>query len=104
VLTAATLVSATVVLLWGIKIFHGGWTGRKLASNKRPPAKKRFATKLSLPRRRKPSVPVCRWRVRRALLLSNANTSRTNGEWHGADPPMRPSALHGRGLIRCGGW
>jgi len=27
-LTAATLVSATVVVLWGIKIFHGGWTGR----------------------------------------------------------------------------
>jgi hypothetical protein len=24
VLTAATLVSATVVVLWGIKIFHGG--------------------------------------------------------------------------------
>jgi hypothetical protein len=57
-LTAATLVSAIVVALWGIKIFYGAWTGRKLASSKRPPAKKRFATKASLPRRRKPSVPI----------------------------------------------
>jgi len=57
-LTAATLVLAIVIVLWGIKIFYSAWTGRQLASNKRPPAKKRFATKASLPRRRRPSVSV----------------------------------------------
>jgi len=28
VLTAATLVLAIVVVLWGMKIFHGAWTSR----------------------------------------------------------------------------
>jgi len=32
VLTAATLVLAIVIVLWGIKIFHGVWAG-VLASN-----------------------------------------------------------------------
>jgi len=53
VLTAATLVLAIVIVLWGIKIFHGVWAG-VLASNWKPPIKKRFATKASLPRRRRP--------------------------------------------------
>jgi len=34
VLTAATLVSAIVVVLWGIKIFYGAWTDGKLTSNR----------------------------------------------------------------------
>ena len=34
-------------------------TDRKLASAKRPPFKKGFATKASLPRRRRPSVLIC---------------------------------------------
>jgi len=53
VLTAATLVLAIVIVLWGIKIFHGVWTG-ELASNKKPQVKKRFATMVTLPRRRRP--------------------------------------------------
>jgi len=53
VLTAATLVLAIVIVLWGIKIFHGVWTGRS-GVEQRPPVKKRLATKASLPRRRRP--------------------------------------------------
>jgi hypothetical protein len=39
VLTAATLVLAIVIVLWGIKIFHGVWAG-VLASNWKPPVKR----------------------------------------------------------------
>jgi len=53
VLTAATLVLAIVIVLWGIKIFHGVWAGRAGVEQK-PPSKKRFATRASLPRRRRP--------------------------------------------------
>ena len=103
VLTAATLVSATVVVLWGIKIFYGARTGRKPASNKRPPGRRgprqrhRFrgggGLLFQLPAKRSPAARPYRTRI---------NASQANGEWHGANPPMRPSALHGRGLIRCG--
>jgi hypothetical protein len=57
-LTVATLVSAIVVVLWGIKIFYSVWTGQEASVEQEASGKKRFATKASIPRRRKPAVPI----------------------------------------------
>jgi hypothetical protein len=44
VLAVATLVSATVVVLWGLKILYGMWTGRTLASRLQPPSRLRLSS------------------------------------------------------------
>ena len=46
-----------------------------LASNKRPPAKKRFATRVSLPRRRKPSSRTAK-KMRQAHAVTVVSASR----------------------------
>jgi hypothetical protein len=71
VLAVATLVSAIVIVLWGIKIFHGVWTGRNSRRNKKPFKSKRFASVASLPRRRKPCRSVWRRSVRQPLGASD---------------------------------